>query len=305
MYRARVVKEACIGALQSSETMLIFELEVIMPQECIAFVRDANVTGQSLRLSALAGLVIAAAGWVLAVFGLLGDDVLDAVSGPLVTMAAFYGLTVLSFAALPSSRRNDLAAVLAVVGLLIPLARQAVDGHRHIYEAAWAAAGVVAVYLPSHLEAMRKTMRETPFAPAFQGPVKTRRAAAPSLLGLPAPLFAAWGLGLAIVIFTLGPQAWRPHLADAATERFGAYFVAAFAFAIAYPKRRGLIAGAAVVAAILLELAQYTAPGRDPGVPDAIAKAIGGLAGVSVAAALSLAWKHAKSFRVREVRQGT
>ena len=117
------------------------------------------------------------------------------------------------------------------------------------------------------------------------------------------PLLAAWGLGLAIVIFTLGPQAWRPHLADAATERFGAYFLAGLAFAAAYPKRRGMIALAMVAAAVLLELAQFAAPGRDPGVPDAIAKAIGGLAGVCVATGLSLVWRQAKASRLSTDKQ--
>jgi len=274
--------------------MPIFQLEVFLPHECVAFVRDADVTGRSVKTAARAGLLMGAIGWGLVVFGLLGDSAVDAASPPVATIAAFYALTLVSFAAFPSSRRNDLCVALIAAGVLTALARQAVDGHRHLYEAAWAAIGVVAVHAPSHLEALRKLMRENPSAQAFAGRAKDRRAGAQSPLGVPLPLLAAWALGVAIVIFTLGPQAWRPHMADAATERFGAYFLAAFAFAVAYPKRRGMIALAAVSAAILLELAQYAAPGRDPGVADAIAKAIGGLAGVCTAAALSSVWKRAR-----------
>jgi hypothetical protein len=249
------------------------------------------VTGRSLRVLALAALLMGAVGWGLLVFGLLGDALADDASRPLASVGAFYVLTLISFAAFPGSRRNDLSVALIAAGLLTALARQAADGHRHLYEAAWAVIGVAAVHAPSHLEALRKSMREAPAAPAFRSRAKERRAGARTPLELPVPLFAAWGLGLAIVVFTLGPQSWRPHLAGAQTERFAAYFLTALAFAIAYPKRRRMIALAAVAAALILELAQYAAPGRDPGLPDAIAKAIGGLAGVSLAGVLSLTGK--------------
>jgi VanZ family protein len=93
----------------------------------------------------------------------------------------------------------------------------------------------------------------------------------------------AWSLAAFVVFATLGPQSLRPHLPPefgAQAERFGAYFVTAAAFALAYPTRKLSIAGLVVFAAIILEIGQAFSPGRDPGVPDAIAKALGGLAGV-------------------------
>jgi len=91
---------------------------------------------------------------------------------------------------------------------------------------------------------------------------------------------AAWSLAAFVVFATICPQNLRPHLAGAQLERFGAFFVTASMFVLAYPSRPRMIAAGAVVAAILLELAQLLAPGRDAGVPDAIAKASGGVCGV-------------------------
>ena len=96
----------------------------------------------------------------------------------------------------------------------------------------------------------------------------------------------AWSLAAFIVFATLGPQSLRPHLGPAQLERFGAYFVTTAAFVAAYPSRPRLIGMAGVAAAVLLELAQALAPGRDPGVPDAIAKALGALAGVAASVGL-------------------
>jgi VanZ family protein len=79
---------------------------------------------------------------------------------------------------------------------------------------------------------------------------------------------------------TLAPQSWRPHLADAQVERFGAYFVVGLAFALAYPKRLRLVALGVVAGAVCLELLQLIAPGRDAGVRDALAKSLGGLSAV-------------------------
>jgi VanZ family protein len=100
----------------------------------------------------------------------------------------------------------------------------------------------------------------------------------------------AWGLAAFIVFATWGPQATRPHLASAAVERFGAYFVTAMAFVLAYPRRSILIGAAAVAFAVVLALGQFLAPGRDPGVRDVIEKALGGILGAVVTAGvLSLA----------------
>ncbi|MFI4976347.1 MAG: hypothetical protein ACHP84_17575 [Caulobacterales bacterium] len=102
---------------------------------------------------------------------------------------------------------------------------------------------------------------------------------------------AAWGLAAYIVFVTLGPQSLRPHLGPAQLERFAAYFVTAGAFVLAYPKRPLTIAVAGVLLAILLELGQLFVPGRDAGLPDAIAKALGALAGAAVAAGFNSRWR--------------
>ena len=97
-------------------------------------------------------------------------------------------------------------------------------------------------------------------------------------------ILTAWALLGFVVFATWGPQSLRPHLGGAQFERFGAYFVAAMAFVFAYPRRPLLIAVAAVIVALFLELGQLFIPGRDAGVADAIAKSLGGLAGAGLAA---------------------
>ena len=92
----------------------------------------------------------------------------------------------------------------------------------------------------------------------------------------------AWGLAGFLVFVTLCPQNLRPHFGDAQVERFGAYFATAAAFVLAYPRRTIVVAVAAVALATLLELSQWLAPGRDPGVLDVIAKAFGGLTGALI-----------------------
>jgi VanZ family protein len=74
----------------------------------------------------------------------------------------------------------------------------------------------------------------------------------------------------------------RPRLFPAQVERFGAYFALGALFGGAYrrPVPTGIILS---VLAIALELGQFLAPGRDPGLPDAIAKVAGAIAGVSAA----------------------
>jgi len=97
----------------------------------------------------------------------------------------------------------------------------------------------------------------------------------------------AWMLAAALVVVTWGPQSVRPHLfADPQIERFGAFFLTAAVFVFAYPRRFPLIAVAAAIFAVLLELGQFVAPGRDPGLSDAIAKAVGGICGAMVMAGL-------------------
>jgi VanZ family protein len=101
----------------------------------------------------------------------------------------------------------------------------------------------------------------------------------------------AWALLCVVVFATWGPQSLRPHLGDPQFERFGAYFAATVAFVFAYPRRPAVIAAAAVIASLFLEMGQLFIPGRDAGVADAMAKATGGLAGAALAAILSRPWR--------------
>ena len=106
-----------------------------------------------------------------------------------------------------------------------------------------------------------------------------------------AAAFAAWTLIAYVVFVTLGPQKMRPHLGDAQLERFGSYFITAAMFVVGYPKRPLAICAAAMAVAILLEVGQLLVPGRDAGVPDAMAKAVGGLVGAAVAAGANQCWQ--------------
>ncbi len=116
----------------------------------------------------------------------------------------------------------------------------------------------------------------------------------PQILRLSA-VGAAWGLLGGIVLATLGPQSLRPHLGDAQLERFAAYFLTASAFVLAYPRRPLVIALASATIAVVLEFGQFFAPGRDPGIADAIAKAFGGIAGTVMMAFAWRLWRHRRS----------
>jgi len=107
-------------------------------------------------------------------------------------------------------------------------------------------------------------------------------------------ILIAWSLAAFIVFSTLGPQSERPHMGPAQLERFGAYFVTASAFVVAYPRRPALIAICAVVGAVSLELGQLLVPGRDAGAPDALAKALGGLCGTLMTTAGAEIWRRAQ-----------
>lgn len=96
---------------------------------------------------------------------------------------------------------------------------------------------------------------------------------------------AAFGLTAAIIFLTLGPQSDRPKTGHPQSERFLAYALVGAAFAVGFPRQRAWVALGVAAAAVGLEAGQLLAPGRDAGVPDAIAKALGGLTGVAVAAA--------------------
>jgi hypothetical protein len=94
---------------------------------------------------------------------------------------------------------------------------------------------------------------------------------------------AAALVAAAIVVFTLGPVADRPQTGYPQLERFAAFLVLGAALAIGFPRQRYRMAAGVVVGAIGLEFAQLLIPGRDAGVPDAFAKALGGVFGVAIA----------------------
>jgi hypothetical protein len=187
--------------------------------------------------------------------------------------AAFYAAAFIAFAALPGSRRNDIALALIVLGALAEIARGVVGRDLNIGWILAEAAGVLAVQAPTYLEALRAAMRDNPSSKPFHGRRADPRAA-----------LLAWTLVIGVVFATLGPQSLRPHLGDPQIERFCAFFITAGACVIAYPRRPMLIALGAVALAVLLECGQIVVPGRDAGLDDALAKALGGASGAILTA---------------------
>ncbi|MBB2200664.1 VanZ family protein [Gluconacetobacter tumulisoli] len=98
---------------------------------------------------------------------------------------------------------------------------------------------------------------------------------------------AAAGLALFIVFVTLGPLSDRPGTGHPQAERFAAYFILGAFFSLAYPRHRLWVAIGVVAGSIALELGQLAVPGRDAGVPDAIAKALGGMMGIAAISAMA------------------
>lgn len=97
---------------------------------------------------------------------------------------------------------------------------------------------------------------------------------------------AAWVLAACVVLFTLGPASDRPQFGHPQLERFAAFLALGLCWGAAYPRWLGRVLLGLTVAAIGLESAQAFAPGRDPGLPDALAKIGGAMAGVAVIAGL-------------------
>jgi VanZ family protein len=95
-------------------------------------------------------------------------------------------------------------------------------------------------------------------------------------------LLAAWMLAAMVVVFTLGPVSDRPQFGHPQGERFGAFFALGLCWAAAYPRRPWRVLAGLAIAAALLEGAQGLIPGRDPRLPDAVAKIIGAAAAVAL-----------------------
>lgn len=100
-----------------------------------------------------------------------------------------------------------------------------------------------------------------------------RRLAA--LLGWAALLFVAYA--------TISPIALRPHIGSfVQLERFGAFMVVGFLFALAYRQRPLLVLAFVVALAVGLEVFQFLTPSRHARLLDLLVKASGGGFGVLV-----------------------
>jgi VanZ family protein len=98
----------------------------------------------------------------------------------------------------------------------------------------------------------------------------------------------AW-LTLAFILFaTLSPIAERPTLTSPHLEHFAAFALAGLAFALAYSNRVLLVVVLVVGAAIGFETLQLLTPDRHGRAVDALAKALGGISGISIGQVLSL-----------------
>lgn len=94
-------------------------------------------------------------------------------------------------------------------------------------------------------------------------------------------VFAAWILAALVVLFTLGPISERPQFGHPQIERFLAFLALGLCWAAVYPTRPGRVLAGLVAAAILLEVAQGWV-GRDPGLPDVLAKIAGAITAVAL-----------------------
>lgn len=95
----------------------------------------------------------------------------------------------------------------------------------------------------------------------------------------------AWLLAAAVTFATLGPPGLRPH-SDLGQdgEHALAFILVGLAFGLAYPRRRLLGAGTAVVLIGVLELMQFWAPGRHARLEDFLVDALTACAGFALAA---------------------
>ena len=97
----------------------------------------------------------------------------------------------------------------------------------------------------------------------------------------------AWLLTAAVTFATLGPPSYRPHsYLGQDGEHALAFVLVGLAFGLAYPRRRLLTAGLAVILIGVLELLQLWMPGRHARLEDFIVDALAACAGIAVAAAL-------------------
>jgi VanZ family protein len=97
----------------------------------------------------------------------------------------------------------------------------------------------------------------------------------------------AWLLTAAVTFATLGPPQYRPHsVLGQDGEHALAFLLVGLAFGLAYPRRRLLTAGIAVVLIGVLELLQLWMPGRHARWEDFVVDALAAWVGIAAAAAL-------------------
>ena len=97
----------------------------------------------------------------------------------------------------------------------------------------------------------------------------------------------AWLLTAAVTFATLGPPQYRPHLGLGQDgEHALAFVLVGLAFGLAYPIRRLLTAGIAVVLIGMLELLQLWMPGRHARWEDFVVDALAACVGIAAAAVL-------------------
>lgn len=100
---------------------------------------------------------------------------------------------------------------------------------------------------------------------------------------------AAWLVLALILIVTISPIQFRPITGEPADlERFAAFFLVGFLFALAYPRHWIAVLLLTIGCAGMFELLQRLAPGRHGEVADFVFKAIGAMAGVCIGRGLSL-----------------
>ena len=106
----------------------------------------------------------------------------------------------------------------------------------------------------------------------------------------------AWLLTAAVTFATLGPPGYRPHsMLGQDGEHALAFVLVGLAFGLAYPQRRLLTAGIAVVLIGVLELVQLWMPGRHARLEDFIVDALAACAGIGGAAVLDWLVRRSKT----------
>jgi 4-amino-4-deoxy-L-arabinose transferase-like glycosyltransferase len=97
----------------------------------------------------------------------------------------------------------------------------------------------------------------------------------------------AWLLTAAVTFATLGPARLRPHsYLGQDGEHALAFVLVGLAFGLAYPRRRMLTTGIAVILIGALEMLQLWMPGRHARLEDFVVDALAACAGIAVAAVL-------------------